>query len=164
MKMSKYLQQGKSENYQDAEDKQLLKAGEVAARLTKKFKTKISAKELEKFSKEWHHAGVFKTASGALKGKRVYFFKEEDIKNITLEQILSKRIDDTQVQGWYVQYFKMTDPQTRRTISKPFIGIYKGPKSKSPKGLKELSNTAFANAEKQKGKDYKPEQKYDFGE
>lgn len=164
--MHKYLQQGKSENYQDAEDKQLLKAGEAAALLSKKFNEKISAKEIAIFASEWHHAGVFKSGDG-LKGKRVYFFKEADLNKITLEKIQENRTkaaqkavpDNRLVQGWYVQYFKMTDPVSRRTYSKPFVGIYKGPFAKAPKGFKALSDEAFAVAEAQRGRALKPGEK-----
>lgn len=163
MKMRKYLHEGKSENYQDAEDKQLLKAGEVAALLSKKFNNKISAKEIEPFASEWHHAGVFKSGNG-LKGRRVYFFREADINKITLEKILENRTkivpkaapDHRIVQGWYTQYFRMTDPVTRKTFSKPFVGIYKGPASKAPKGFQALSDEAFAAAEQQRGRALKP--------
>lgn len=162
MKMSKYLQEGKSENYQDAEEKQLLKAGEVAALLTKKFKIKITALELSPFATEWHHGGVFKSKTGqSLKGKRVFFFKQADIEKVSLEQILRNREkaaappDNSIVQGWYVQYFKMTDPVSRRLISKAFVGIYKGPKSKAPKGFKVLGDEAFVVAEKQRGRELK---------
>ncbi|SDF02598.1 hypothetical protein [Chitinophaga filiformis] len=163
MKMRKYLQEGKSENYQDAEDKQLLKAGEVAALLSKKFNTKISAKEIEPFASEWHHAGVFKSGNG-LKGRRVYFFREADINKISLEKILENKAKVTQkaapdhrmVQGWFPQYFRMTDPVTRKTFSKPFVGIYKGPASKAPKGFQALSDEAFATAEQQRGRALKP--------
>lgn len=164
--MRKYLQEGKSENYQDAEDKQLLKAGEVAGLLSKKFNNKISAKEIEAFASEWHHAGVFKSGNG-LKGRRVYFFKEADIKKISLEKILENRAkvaqkappDNRTVQGWYPQYFRMTDPVTRKTFSKPFVGIYTGPASKAPKGFQALSDEALAAAEQQRGKALKPGEK-----
>ncbi|MBS0029229.1 hypothetical protein ACTJJ0_14860 [Chitinophaga sp. 22321] len=165
MKMSQYLRQGKSENYQDAEDKGLLKAGEVAALLSKKFNVKIAARELEPFATEWHHAGVFKSAAGqALRGRKVYFFSANDADGISLEKILANRhkatkkpVPDTgTVQGWYPQYFRMTDPVTRRTFSKPFIGIYKGPANKAPKGFKALPDEAFAIAEKQRNKELKP--------
>ncbi|WP_110053983.1 hypothetical protein [Chitinophaga sp. S165] len=166
MKMRKYLQEGKSENYQDAEDKQLLKAGEVAALLSKKFNNKISAKEIEIFASEWHHAGVFKSGNG-LKGRRVYFFKEADVNKVSLEKILENRAkaaqkaapDNRTVQGWYPQYFRMTDPVTRKTFSKPFVGIYKGPASKAPKGFQALSDEAFAVAEQHRGKALKPGEK-----
>ena len=161
--MRKYLQEGKSENYQDAEDKQLLKAGEVAALLSKKFNTKISAKEIAPFASEWHHAGVFKSGNG-LKGRRVYFFRNADINKITLEKILENKAKATQkaapdhrmVQGWFPQYFRMTDPVTRKTFSKPFVGVYKGPASKAPKGFQALSDEAFATAEQQRGRALKP--------
>ncbi|PWV54513.1 hypothetical protein C7475_1021273 [Chitinophaga sp. S165] len=164
--MRKYLQEGKSENYQDAEDKQLLKAGEVAALLSKKFNNKISAKEIEIFASEWHHAGVFKSGNG-LKGRRVYFFKEADVNKVSLEKILENRAkaaqkaapDNRTVQGWYPQYFRMTDPVTRKTFSKPFVGIYKGPASKAPKGFQALSDEAFAVAEQHRGKALKPGEK-----
>jgi hypothetical protein len=166
MKMRKYLQEGKSENYQDAEDKQLLKAGEVATLLSKKFNNKISAKEIEVFASEWHHAGVFKSGNG-LKGRRVYFFKEADVDKVSLEKILENRAkavqkavpDNRPVQGWYTQYFRMTDPVTRKTFSKPFVGIYKGPASKAPKGFQALSDEAFAAAEQQRGRALKPGEK-----
>lgn len=158
MKMSDYLQQKKSENYQDAEEKGLLKAGAIATLLTKKFKTKISAKELIPFAREWHHAGIFKVGN-RLKGKRVYFFHADDIENIPLEKILQNRekaAPTENVQGWYPQFFKMTDPVTRRTSSKPFLGIYKGPANKAPKGFKALNEEQFAVAEKQRGRALKP--------
>jgi hypothetical protein len=165
MKMSDYLRQGKSENYQDAEAKGLLKAGEVAALLTKQFKTKILAKELSVFATEWHHAGVFAgSRNGKLIGRKVYFFAAADVQHISLEKILANRekaaarpqAGNTPVQGWYTQFFRMTDPVTRRNISKPFIGIYKGPASKAPKGFKALPDEAFAAAEKLRGKELKP--------
>lgn len=163
MKMRAYLNEGKSENYQDAEAKGLLKAGEVAALLSKKFNEKIYAKELAVFAREWHHAGVFK-AGAALKGKRVYFFGNTDVKRITLEQILQNRKEAakpanktiTIVQGWYPQFFRMTDPVTRRNFSKPFLGIYKGPAGKAPKGFKVLSDGAFVIAQQQQGRALKP--------
>lgn len=165
--MSKYLQEGKSENYQDAEARQLLKAGEVAALLAKKFKIKITAKELAPFATEWHHAGVFKTTSGRLKGKRVYFFNNADIEKIELRQILGNRkeerpVDNSIVQGWYMQYFKTTDPTSRKIISKSFIGIYKGTKSKAPKGLIQLTDEKLEEAQKQKGRELKPGEKCVF--
>ena len=153
MRMSKYVQQGKSENYQHAEDRQLLKAGEVASLLSKKFNTKIAAAELAPFAGEWHHAGVFKQGSG-LKGRRIYFFKPSDIEKITLEKILAnrKKVPDTRpVQGWFTQYFKMTDPATRRRINKAFVGIYSGPASKAPKGFTVLSPEDFTKAETLRG-------------
>ncbi len=157
MKMRDYLQQKKSENYQDAEAKGLLKAGAVATLLSKKFNTKISAKELIPFATEWHHAGIFKVGD-RLKGKRVYFFHPSQIEDISLEKILQNRtpIVVGTVQGWYPQFFKMTDPVTRRTSSKPFLGIYKGPANKTPKGFKSLNEEQFANAEKQRGRALKP--------
>ena len=163
--MSEYRRQGKSENYQDAEEKGRLKAGEAAALLSKKFNTKIAAKELSAFAKEWHHGGVFKGKNGAsVQGRRIYFFKPEDVEKITLEQILQQRRkvettpapDNSQVQGWFVQFFKMTDPVSRKTYAKPFIGIYKGPASKAPKGFKPLDDAAFANAEAKRGRELKP--------
>lgn len=164
MKMSHYLHQKKSENYQDAEDKGLLKAGEVAALLSKKFNIKILAAELHVFATEWHHAGIFKSNSGqSLRGRKVYFFSAREVENISLEKIYANRNkavekplpDKTPVQGWYTQYFRMTDPVTRRTFAKPFIGIYQGPASKAPKGFKALSPEVFAIAEKQRGKEFK---------
>ncbi|MBO9732770.1 MAG: hypothetical protein J7623_29275 [Chitinophaga sp.] len=171
MKMSDYLRQGKSENYQDAEDKGLLKAGEVATLLSKQFNTKITAKELEIFAREWHHAGVFKSSAGqSLRGRKVYFFSATDISHISLEKILANRekaakkpLPDTrQVQGWYPQYFRTTDPVTRRNISKSFIGIYKGPANKAPKGFKPLSAEAMAAAEQRRGRELKPGEIPDF--
>jgi hypothetical protein len=171
MKMSHYLRQGKSENYQDAEDKGLMKAGAVATLLSKKFNTKIAAKELESFATEWHHAGVFKSSAGqSLRGRKVYFFSQTDANNISLDTILANRnkaankpLPDTSiVQGWYTQYFRMTDPVTRRTFSKPFIGIYKGPANKAPKGFKALADEAFAVAEKKRGRELKPGEVPDF--
>jgi hypothetical protein len=171
MKMSDYLRQGKSENYQDAEDKGLLKAGEVAALLSKQFNTKITAKELEVFATEWHHAGVFKSAAGqSLRGRKVYFFSAADIKKISLEKITANRNkaakkplpDTSMVQGWYTQYFRMTDPVTRRTLSKPFIGIYNGPANQAPKGFRSLTDEAFVVAEKKRGRELKPGEVPDF--
>jgi hypothetical protein len=158
MKMSQYLRQGKSENYQDAEGKGLLKAGDVARLLTKKFNEKISAKELTPFASEWHHAGVFK-ASNALKGKRVYFFSPAAVEKITLAQILAGRQqpakDTRPVKGWYPQYFRTTDPVTRRTCRKRFVGIYEGPAHKAPKGFRPLPEAEFNNAVLQKGRELK---------
>lgn len=166
MKMSDYLQQKKSENYQDAEEKGLLKAGAVATLLSKKFNTKISAKELIPFAREWHHAGIFKVGN-RLKGKRVYFFHADDVDTIPLEKILQNREKEAPVvtsivQGWYPQFFKMTDPVTRRTSSKPFLGIYKGPANKAPKGFKALNEEQFVVAEKQRGRALKPFEECEF--
>lgn len=161
MKISKYVQEGKSENYQDAEDKGLLKAGEAAAVLSKRFNTKIYAKEIEVFAKEWHHAGVFKSGN-SLKGRRVYFFAKEQLEKLSLDAILANRkkekppVEDKTVQGWYIQFFKMTDPVTRRRYSKPFVGIYKGSAAKKPKGFRPLTDEAFEVAQKQRGKALQP--------
>ena len=167
MKMRDYLQQKKSENYQDAEAKGLLKAGAVATLLSKKFKVKISAKELIPFAQEWHHAGIFKVGD-RLKGKRVYFFHADDVEKIPLEKILENRekapaTKSTEpVQGWYPQFFKMTDPKTRRSVSKPFLGIYKGPANKAPKGFKALNEAQMVVAEKQRGRALKPFEECEF--
>lgn len=158
MKMSQYLRQGKSENYQDAEEKGLLKAGEVAKLLSKKFDEKITAAELTPFATEWHHVGVFK-AGAALKGKRVYFFAPAAVEKITLAQILAGRQtpakDTRRVKGWFPQYFRMTDPVSRRTYNKRFVGIYEGPAHKAPKGFQSLSEEVFSRAVQQKGKELK---------
>ena len=165
MKMRDYLQQKKSENYQDAEAKGLLKAGAVATLLSKKFNTKISAKELIPFAREWHHAGIFKVGE-RLKGKRVYFFHADDVEKISVEKIEQNRnktpASTEHVQGWYPQFFKMTDPVTRRTSSKPFLGIYKGPANKVPKGFKALDEEQFASAERQRGRALKPFEQCEF--
>nr|WP_295866616.1 hypothetical protein [uncultured Chitinophaga sp.] len=158
MKMSQYLRQGKSENYQEAEEKGLLKAGDVARILTKKFNEKISAKELTPFATEWHHAGVFK-AGNTLKGRKIYFFSPAAVEKITLAQLLAGRQqpakDTRAVKGWFPQYFRMTDPVSRRTYNKRFVGIYEGPAHKAPKGFKALPEAVFAKAVQQKGKELK---------
>lgn len=159
--MNDYLREGKSENYQDAEARGLLKAGEVAARLSKQLGMKVSAKELERFATEWHHAGVFKgNSGGALRGRKVYFFSEAAVQQITAEKILHNREKEQQkktagekiVKGWYPQYFRMTDPVTRRVYSKPFVGIYTGPVGKAPKGFTVLDDEAFEKKKEQRGK------------
>lgn len=160
--MRNYLQQGKSENYQDAEEKGLLKAGEVAALLSKQFKVKITAKELEVFATEWHHAGIFKSGQ-SLRGRKVYFFRAAAIDLITLDKILANRqqatpkapVDTKLVKGWYMQYFSMTDPVSRRRYKKPFVGIYEGPAHKAPGGFKPLGEEAFAEAQRQRGREIK---------
>ncbi|UYQ95019.1 hypothetical protein MKQ68_07920 [Chitinophaga horti] len=158
MRINRYAQEGKSDNYQHAEARGLLKAGEAAALLTKRFGTKIAAAELTVFSKEWHHAGVFSGKGGSVKGRRVYFFSPEQLEQISLNAILANRLktkpepDNEIVQGWYIQFFKMTDPATYKRYSKPFVGIYKGPASKKPKGFRPLSDEAFEIALKQRGK------------
>lgn len=167
--MSHYLQQGKSENYQDAETKGLLKAGEVAALLSKKFHAKITAKELEIFATEWHHAGVFKSGH-SLRGRKVYFFTAKAIELITLDKILANRqlvsrktpVDTKPVKGWYVQYFRMTDPVSRRMYNKPFVGIYEGPAHKAPRGFKPLPDEAFAEAQRQRGREIKAGEQVKF--
>ncbi|CAL1519448.1 hypothetical protein [Chitinophaga sp. MM2321] len=164
MKMSHYLRQGKSENYQDAEEKGLLKAGAVATLLSKQLGMKITAKELEVFATEWHHAGVFKRGDGqSFQGRKVYFFSPAGIEKITREKIQANRDkaakkappDTRHVQGWYTQYFRITDPVSRRSYNKPFIGIYTGPVNKAPKGFRALADEAFAAAEKLRGKELK---------
>lgn len=167
--MNKYLQQGKSENYQDAEEKGLLKAGEVAVLLSKQFKIKIAAKELEVFATEWHHAGIFKSGQ-SLRGRKVYFFTAAAVDLITLDKLLANRqrtakqapADTKPVKGWYVQYFKMTDPVSRRRYNKPFVGIYQGPANKAPGGFKSLGEEAFAEAQRQRGREIKPGEQVKF--
>lgn len=159
--MQQYIRQGKSENYLMAEERGLKKAGEVAAALSKKFGEKVSAKDLIPFAKEWHHAGVFQRAgSNRLSGKRVYFLHPGDIDAITMEQILQHRersnrpkvVNEQFVQGWYKQYFKITDPATYRTLRKAFVGIYQGKANKAPKGFIALDEPAFVQAQKMAGK------------
>ncbi|NSL87596.1 hypothetical protein ECE50_012180 [Chitinophaga sp. Mgbs1] len=171
MKMRDYIRQGKSENYQDAEEKGLLKAGEAAVLLSKKLGMKVSAAELTVFATEWHHAGVFKSSSGAsLRGRKVYFFSPAAVEKITAAQLLANREkaaakpapDQRTVQGWYPQYFRTTDPVSRRMVNKAFIGIYSGPAHKAPKGFTPLDAAAFANAEQRRGRELKPGERPSF--
>ena len=76
---NQYLSQGMSNNHINARnDETKMTVGEAAKLLTKKFKSKIYAKELEVFATEWHHAGVYKNRSGRLSGKRIFFLSVED--------------------------------------------------------------------------------------
>ncbi len=159
-----YLEQGKSNNYLKSEASGKLKAGEAALVLTRKFKTKIYAKELHVFSSEWHHAGLFKGGSGKFTGRHVYFLTPAEVEKVSLDMILKNReilaqaiaTADHPVQGWYVEFVK--GPKNRYGKRKwiPLMGLYKGPRGKAPKTFIALTDDAFEKAEKYQGKQLRP--------
>jgi len=159
-----YLEQGKSNNYLHSEATGKLKAGEAALVLTKKFKTKIYAKELHVFSSEWHHAGLFKGGSGKFKGRHVYFLTPEEVDKISLEAVLQHRkiADEAAlsandlVRGWYVEFVKGPRNRYGKRNWVPLMGLYRGPKGNAPKTFKDLTPDAFEEAQKFQGKQLKP--------
>jgi hypothetical protein len=89
-----YIAQGKSNNFLKAEEEGKMTLGEAAKLINRKLKAdlkaidkKVMAIDLEGFSTEWHHAGVFKKYNGKLGGKKVYFLTKEQAESITLEQL-----------------------------------------------------------------------------
>lgn len=70
--MKKYV----SERHAEAKAAGKLTAGQVAAKLNRKFKpaVKIKAKELKPFANEWHHSGFYKGSSSGSTMGRTYFF------------------------------------------------------------------------------------------
>lgn len=159
-----YLEQGKSNNYLHSEVMGKLKAGEAALVLSKKFKTKVYAKELHVFSSEWHHAGIFKGSRGKLGGRHVYFLTQEEVNKIDLEEILAHRkaaaekalTADEPVQGWYVEFVKGPKNRYGKRSWMPLMGLYKGPRGNAPKTFKALDQPAFEDARKFQGKQLKP--------
>jgi hypothetical protein len=158
-----YLAQGKSNNYLQSEVSGKLKAGEAALLLTKKFKTKIYAKELHVFSSEWHHAGLFRGSSGKSKGRHVYFLTPADLEKISLDAILKNRALAEEavrtageaVQGWYIEFVKSPGTHGKgRWI--PLMGLFRGRKGDAPKTFVPLSDEAYADAQKYQGKQLKP--------
>lgn len=159
-----YLAQGKSNNYLHSEASGKLKAGEAALLLTKKFKTKIYAKELHVFSTEWHHAGLFRGDSGKSKGRHVYFLTPADVDKITLEAVLKNRAIAEEavrtagepVQGWYVEFVKSPGAHYSKKKWIPLLGLFRGRKGDAPKTFVPLSDEAYADAQKYQGKQLKP--------
>jgi hypothetical protein len=165
-----YLAQGKSNNYLHSEASGKLKAGEAALALTKKFKTKIYAKELHVFSSEWHHAGLFKGGSGKFKGRHVYFLTPADLEKICLDAILENRALAEEaartagetVQGWYVEFVKSPGAHYGKKGWIPLMGLFRGRKGDAPRTFAPLSDEAYADARKYQGKQLKPyASKYD---
>ena len=162
-----YLSQGKSNNYLDSEASGKLKAGEAAIVLTKKFKTKIYAKELHVFSSEWHHAGLFKKGNGKSTGRHVYFLTPTEVDGIRLETILENRARAEEaaltagepVQGWYVEFVRAPSQKGKKRWL-PLLGLYKGPKGEASKTFAPLSDEAYADAARFQGKQLKPYAKH----
>jgi hypothetical protein len=159
-----YLSQGKSNNYLQSEATGKWKAGEAAQFLSKKFKTKIYAKELHVFSSEWHHAGVFKGGSGKLTGRHVYFLTPTQTDKITLEELLRNRAIDAEarasasekVQGWFVQFVKGPKNAYGKRKWVPLLGVYRGPKGEAPKTFVALDDHTYADALTYQGRQLKP--------
>lgn len=141
-----------------------MKAGEAALLLTKKFKTKIYARELHVFSSEWHHAGLFRGDSGKSKGRHVYFLTAVDVGKITLDAVLKNRAIAEEaartageaVQGWYVEFVKSPGSQYGKRGWIPLMGLFRGRKGDAPKTFVPLSDEAYADAQKFQGKQLKP--------
>ena len=159
-----YLRQGKSNNYLIAEDNGKLKAGEAAKILSKKFGTKILAKEIECFSSEYHHAGVFRGFNGQLTGKKVKFFRPEQLENITLDVILrnrqftavKKEEGQQLIKGWFVTFEQVKINHYGKLAYKPFVALYTGTKEKQPKNFTPLSDEQFEDAKNYEGKQLQP--------
>lgn len=86
-----YFDQGMSNNHIAAHnDETKVLCGEAAKRLTKAAGFKISAKTVEAYSTEWHHAGVYynKFLKKSV-GRRVYWIDIDELPNI-LADLLSK--------------------------------------------------------------------------
>jgi hypothetical protein len=163
-----YLKQGKSNNYLEAEQEGKFKSGEAAKILSKKFKTKITAKELAPFTGEYHHAGVFKGYSGKLTGRKVKFFTLQQLDAITLDDILLSRNVESIVaeegnrivKGWYVTFQKVSINRFGKLGYKPFLSLYEGKKSGQPKNFTELLDEVYLDAKAYEGKQLKPYAKY----
>ena len=78
-----YNVQGKSNNFIIAHDQGKYTAGEAARVLSKRFGRKITARQIEPLAFEFHHAGRF----GRNMAARVFFFDQEELDAITIEQI-----------------------------------------------------------------------------
>lgn len=86
-----YFAQGMSNNHIAAHnDETKILCGEAAKRLSKAAGFKISAKTVENYSTEWHHAGVYynKFLKKSI-GRRVYWINIDALPDI-LEDILIK--------------------------------------------------------------------------
>ncbi len=92
-----YNAQGKSNRFLYAQEQGKMTAGEAAKVLTKRFGTKILASDIEPLAVEFHHAGRF----GNNKAKRIFFFSDEDLARITLEQVEELREG---VWGWILGF------------------------------------------------------------
>lgn len=142
------------------EDETKMLVGAAAKLLSKKFKTKISAKELEAFSTEWHHSGVFKGNTGRLQGRRTWWLTTEQIEGITLEQIEANRsaqaaaIEEGKrtVRGWYVDFRREAVNHLGRMGYKPYLAVYEGPASGTPKNFSPLTDGEFLSAKLEAGR------------
>jgi hypothetical protein len=92
-----YAQQGKSNNFIQAQHEGRLTVGEAAKLLSKKFGKKILARELEPLATEFHHAGRF----GRRQAKRVFFLSQEEVARITEDDIAKTSIP---LWGWVLGF------------------------------------------------------------
>jgi hypothetical protein len=80
---AEYARQGKSNNFIVAQSAGRLTAGQAAKVLSKRLGQKITGKNIEPLAVEFHHAGRF----GKHQAKRVFFFSEAELENITLADV-----------------------------------------------------------------------------
>ena len=78
-----YYEQGKSNSFLVAQAEGKLTAGQAAKVLSRRLGVPVKAQDIEPLAVEFHHAGAF----GGGKAKRVYFFTQEELAHITLEDI-----------------------------------------------------------------------------
>lgn len=144
---SDYLVQGKSNNFFIAKENGKITAGEAAKILSKKFKIKILARDIDNLTDEFHHAGVFKNHQNRLTGKKVKFFTLESVNSLTLNQILdNKNQKNSIVKGWYITFKKVSINRYGKLAWKPFVSIYKGQQQSKPQHFHELSDIDFDHA------------------
>jgi hypothetical protein len=164
-----YFSQGVSNSHIYAKECGKITAGEAAKILSKKFAIKILAKDIKPLSTEWHHSGAFKGNNGTLAGK-TYFFTKEQVDSITLEkinQVNNQLISEKQallinVQGWYIDFKKVSINRYGKLGWKPFLGIYEGEKGKAPKSFVALTDEQMEIARLQKGRQLEPYEKPTF--
>lgn len=150
-----YLRQGKSNNYIDAEQKGLYKAGEAARFLTRQLKMKVLAADVIPFCREWHHAGVFKGHRGRLRGRVVHFIDAGRLNNITAADIEAGRQqarqqteqDQQPICGWYVD-FEQLKTKHGKTYYVPRVGLFEGPQGQAvyKRDFQALSREEFEKA------------------
>lgn len=153
--MLSYNETGKytSERHQAAIESGKLTAGEMAARLSKIYGEKITAKELKPLAPEWHHSGFYKPANGRSTMGRTYFFGADADPAGLIEQVLAARIAEpvvAQDKYYFVVGFERVRINSFGKLGYKPVARFEVAKD-TPKNGTEITAEEFENARQYAG-------------
>ena len=71
-----------SERHAAASAEGMITAGQLAAKMSRLFGEKITAKELKPYANEWHHSGFYKGNGGKIMGRTYFFRADQNLKTL----------------------------------------------------------------------------------